>query len=98
MRPLPYMSFAATLQMPQLVSRYRQHYPHVFLDLRYIRTQGQKLALASNDIDVGPMIGPFDHPDFDTLTIADEPLQSCRAARPSLEPQAQDRPAHAGRT
>lgn len=71
---LAYMSFAATVQMPALVSRYRQHYPHVSLDLRYIRTQGQKLALASNEIDLGLMIGPFDHPDFETMTIADEPL------------------------
>jgi LysR family transcriptional regulator, benzoate and cis,cis-muconate-responsive activator of ben and cat genes len=71
---LAYMSFAATVQMPLLVSRYRALYPHVALNLRYIRTQGQKLALAGNEIDLGLMIGPFDHPDFETLTIANEPL------------------------
>lgn len=71
---LAYMSFAATLQMPQLVSQFRALHPHVALKLSYIRTQGQKLALASDEIDVGLMIGPFDHPDFETLTIADEPL------------------------
>jgi LysR family transcriptional regulator, benzoate and cis,cis-muconate-responsive activator of ben and cat genes len=71
---LAYMSFAATLQMPQLVSQFRALHPHVALRLSYIRTQGQKLALASDEIDVGLMIGPFDHPDFETLTIADEPL------------------------
>jgi DNA-binding transcriptional LysR family regulator len=71
---LAYMSFAATLQMPLMVSRYRALHPHVALKLSYIRTQGQKLALASDEIDVGLMIGPFDHIDFETLTIADEPL------------------------
>ncbi|MFT4116831.1 LysR family transcriptional regulator [Bradyrhizobium sp.] len=71
---LAYMSFAATLQMPRLVSRYRALCPHVALKLSYIRTQGQKLALANGEIDLGLMIGPFEHPDFETLKVANEPL------------------------
>lgn len=68
------MSFAALVQMPRLVARYRALYPEVAVTLSYIRTQGQKLALANDEIDLGFMIGPFDHSDFQTLLLADEPL------------------------
>lgn len=71
---LAYMSFAAMVQMPRLVSRYRALCPDVAVTLSYIRTQGQKLALANDEVDLGFMIGPFDHSDFQTLRIADEPL------------------------
>jgi len=33
-----------------------------------------KLALAQDEIDLGCMIGPFNHTDFDSLTVAEEPL------------------------
>ena len=39
------MAFAAIDLMPMAVSRYRALYPEVEVNLRYIRTQGQKLAL-----------------------------------------------------
>lgn len=71
---LAYMAFAATELMPFAVSRYRRLYPHVDVNLRYIRTQGQKLALAHDEIDVGYMIGPFDHSDFHSLLLAADPL------------------------
>ncbi|WP_454629988.1 LysR family substrate-binding domain-containing protein [Bradyrhizobium cenepequi] len=71
---LAYMSFAATTLMPLAVSQYRRLYPHIALNLRYMRTQGQKLALAHDEIDVGYMIGPFDHSDFQSLVVSVEPL------------------------
>src|SRR5690606_15298286 len=43
---ISYMAFAATGLMPQAVARYRALFPHVDIRLNYIRTQGQKLALA----------------------------------------------------
>lgn len=69
-----YMAFAATELMPFAVSRYRHLYPHIDVNLRYIRTQGQKLALAHDEVDVGYMIGPFDHADFHTLLLSADPL------------------------
>ncbi len=69
-----YMAFAATELMPSAVLRYRNAYPHVEVNLRYIRTQGQKLALAHDEIDVGYMIGPFDHSDFRSLLLTSDPL------------------------
>lgn len=69
-----YMAFAATEQMPRIVSRFRKEHPHVEVKLQYIRTQGQKLALANDEIDLGFMIGPFDHPDFDSALLSSEML------------------------
>lgn len=69
-----YMAFAATELMPAAVARFRQAHPHVDLKIRYIRTQGQKIALANDEIDLGYMIGPFDHSDYHSLTLSVEPL------------------------
>ena len=68
-----YMAFAATELMPAAVARFRQAHPHVDLKIRYIRTQGQKIALANDEIDLGYMIGPFDHTDYHSLTLSTEP-------------------------
>lgn len=69
-----YMAFAATELMPSAVARFRRLHPHVAVELRYMRTQGQKLALATDEIDLGYLIGPFDHPDYHSLTLAADPL------------------------
>lgn len=71
---LAYMAFAATELMPGAVLRFRQAHPYIDVRLDYIRTQGQKLALANGDIDIGYMIGPFDHADFSALQLSSEPL------------------------
>lgn len=49
---IAYMAFAATELMPLAVARFRQTHPHIEMELRYIRTQGQKLALANDEIDI----------------------------------------------
>lgn len=69
-----YMAFAATELMPAAVARFRAAHPHVDLRLSYIRTQGQKVALANGDIDLGYMIGPFEHPDYQSVALSSEPL------------------------
>lgn len=69
-----YMAFAATELMPRTVARFRQTHPHIETELRYIRTQGQKLALANDEVDIGYMIGPFDHSEYHSLTLSVEPL------------------------
>lgn len=71
---IAYMAFAATELMPSAMARFRQAHPHVEVRLQYIRTQGQKIALASDEVDIGYMIGPFDHPDFHALQLSSEPL------------------------
>ena len=69
-----YMAFAATELMPRSVARFRASHPYIDVQLQYIRTQGQKLALANDEIDVSFMIGPFDHPDYDHAPLLSEPL------------------------
>lgn len=69
-----YMAFAATELMPSAVQRFRTAYPHVDVNLRYIRTQGQKLAIAHDEVDIGYMIGPFEHSDFHSLLLTSDPL------------------------
>jgi LysR family transcriptional regulator, benzoate and cis,cis-muconate-responsive activator of ben and cat genes len=69
-----YMSFAAIEVMPRAVRAFRYAYPEVSFEITYIDTQGQKLALARNEIDVSFMIGPFAHHDFATLSVSADRL------------------------
>ena len=69
-----YMAFAATELVPQAVARFEKKHPEIELELRYMRTQGQKLALANDEIDVGFLIGPYDHSDCHSVLLASELL------------------------
>lgn len=71
---LAYMSFAAIDVMPATVRGFSERFPGVALELRYLRTQAQKLAISRGDIDAGLMLGPFQNPQFDQLAIASERL------------------------
>ena len=68
------MAFAATELMPSAIARFRRAHPHVDVRLQYIRTQGQKIALANGEIDAGYMIGPFDHRDYQSIQLSSETL------------------------
>lgn len=68
-----YMSFAAMEVMPRVVREFSLRYPDVELELQYIRTQGQKIELSRNNIDVGFMLGPFSHPQYETRLLVAEP-------------------------
>ena len=68
------MAFAATELMPQAVARFEAKHPDIVLELRYIRTQGQKLALANDEIDVGFMIGPYENSECHSELLASEIL------------------------
>jgi LysR family transcriptional regulator, benzoate and cis,cis-muconate-responsive activator of ben and cat genes len=54
--------------------KFRENHSHVEAHPLYIRTQGQKLALANDDVDPGFMVGPFNHPDLETRQLTSEPL------------------------
>jgi DNA-binding transcriptional LysR family regulator len=89
---IAYMAFAALDIMPEAVARFRAAAPDVGIGLTYMRTQGQKLALAEGRIDLGYMIGPFDHGEFHSLAVADDglavvmPAGHALAARDSVAP------------
>lgn len=69
-----YMSFAAAGVMPDRVGPFAAAYPDIALELRYLRTQAQKLALSRGEIDCGFMLGPFQNPQFEQIKIADDRL------------------------
>lgn len=85
-----YMSFAAIDLMPRVVREFTRRYPDIELDLRYIRTQGQKIELSRNNIDLGFMLGPFRHPQIETLHMREEdyvailPVDHRLSTRPSV--------------
>lgn len=87
-----YMAFAATEILPKTVKRFQSEHPDISLELRYIRTQGQKVALANDEIDVGFLIGPFDNSDYHSVLIASDllyvvtPRHHPLLAKASVEP------------
>lgn len=71
---IAYMAFAAIELMPRVVAAFRAANAHIDVNLRYMRTQGQKLALGNAEIDLGFMIGPFEHSEFHSRQLASDPL------------------------
>ncbi len=71
---IAYMAFAAPKLMPLAVGRFQRQHPDVDITLQYIGTQRQKVAISHNEIDVGYLIGPFDHSDFACKLVKSEPL------------------------
>lgn len=69
-----YMSFAAIEWMPRVVREFTERYPDIDLELKYVRTQGQKIELARNNIDLGFMLGPLHHPQYEVLELSSDPL------------------------
>ena len=69
-----YMSFAALAAMPAAVAAFSRRFPDVSVEIVYMSTQGQKLALAQGRLDAGFLIGPFDHGDFETQRIGADAL------------------------
>lgn len=87
-----YMAFAATELMPQALARFKARHPGILVEMRYIRTQAQKVALANDEIDIGLLIGPYDNPDFHSITLAEErlyvvtPRSHALLRKPAVEP------------
>ncbi|MEP3275670.1 MAG: LysR family transcriptional regulator [Stappiaceae bacterium] len=69
-----YMSFAAMEIMPRIVRQFTIRFPDIELELKYMRTQAQKIELSRNKLDVCFMLGPFVHPQYETRLIVDEPV------------------------
>jgi LysR family transcriptional regulator, benzoate and cis,cis-muconate-responsive activator of ben and cat genes len=71
---IAYMSFAAIEWMPRVVRAFNERFPDIDLELKYMRTQGQKIELARNKIDLGFMLGPLQHPQYEVLQMSSDPL------------------------
>lgn len=80
---IAYMTFAAIDAMPTSLRAYAAAFPDVAITVLYQRTQLQKMSLARGEIDVGLMLGPFAHSDFETLEISCErPVAILSATHP----------------
>ena len=71
---IAYMTFASVRLLPEALRRFAGTHPDVAVKLAYERTQAQKLSLARGTVDLGLMLGPFEHSDFETAELTREPL------------------------
>ena len=69
---IAYMTFAAVELLPAAVAAFSKTNPEITLLLSYQRTQAQKVSLARGEIDIGLLLGPFEHSDFETIELARE--------------------------
>jgi DNA-binding transcriptional LysR family regulator len=69
-----YMAFATTEKMPQAVKAFGQRFPDINVEIKYLRTEAQKIALAQGAIDIGFLIGPWRHSEFATYRVSNERL------------------------
>jgi DNA-binding transcriptional LysR family regulator len=58
---IAYMDFAINGRMPHFLEVFRQANPHIRLDIQYMSTNAQQIALVKQQIDIGFMIGEFAH-------------------------------------
>lgn len=69
-----YMDFATHRLLPAILPAFKAREPDVSVDLVYMATERQRVALLRGEIDVGLMIGPFDSPDVASQTLESLPL------------------------
>src|ERR1700742_4074391 len=60
--------------LPEILARFRQHFPEVQVTMRHMSTPGQIEALERGDIDVGFVRLPVERPDLVTLPVLEERL------------------------
>jgi LysR family transcriptional regulator, benzoate and cis,cis-muconate-responsive activator of ben and cat genes len=71
---LAYMDFAVHKLLPDLLSAVSRANPEIRIDLTYMSTAQQRLALMEGKADMGIMIGQMSNPFVDQLRISDAPL------------------------
>lgn len=79
-----YMTFAGAELVPMHAARFRAMRPGVHVELIYMRSAVQKQALVNGEIDVGYVLGAFEHPDFQTRSLRPEQLFVVGAAHDPL--------------
>jgi len=81
------MTFAGLHILPSAIAHYGKAHPDVSISLGYQPTQDQKVSLTRGELDIGLMLGPYHHSEFDVLshsknrcTLAfKEPVACCHA-------------------
>ena len=83
-----HLTFAAARLIPPAVTLFQEKNPSVHVHMQSMRTPVQKLALASGEIDLGYMGGPFEHREFESILLKSDPLY---VVMPSGHPLAEKR-------
>jgi DNA-binding transcriptional LysR family regulator len=79
-----YMAFATAETMPQAVKAFGERFPEINVEIKYLRTEAQKVALAQGTIDVGFLIGPWRHSEFATHRLSSERILAVLPAKHPL--------------
>jgi DNA-binding transcriptional LysR family regulator len=67
-----YMDFAINGPLPAILNAFRESHPKVVIDLAHMWTERQREAIIVGDIDIGFLIGPFEAPDINSMTVLRE--------------------------
>jgi DNA-binding transcriptional LysR family regulator len=67
-----YMDFAINGRLPELIRAFQRYHPEIRLELSYMPTSHQQTALLERRIDVGFMIGAFDHELVDSYAFDED--------------------------
>jgi DNA-binding transcriptional LysR family regulator len=67
-----YMDIAIIGRLPELISRFTERYPDIYVDLAYSWTDRQRTALRAGDLDIGFVHGDTDVGDFTRLLFSSE--------------------------
>ena len=84
---LAYMDFAVHSLLPDLLSAVSKASPDIHIDLTYMSSAQQKLALMDGAIDLGIMIGGMSNPFVESIRLADEPLVVAFAEKHKKNPK-----------
>lgn len=64
-----YMDFAISGPLPRILRAYRHKFAQVDIVLDHLWTEQQRASLLDRGIDIGFLIGPFEHPDVATIPV-----------------------------
>ncbi|HEY0327963.1 MAG TPA: LysR family transcriptional regulator [Rhodopseudomonas sp.] len=67
-----YMDFAINGRLPELIRAFQRYHPEIRLELSFMPTSHQQTALLERRIDVGFMIGAFDHELVDSYAFDED--------------------------
>lgn len=87
-----YMTFAGAELVPAHAARFQAARPDVHVTLTYMHSAAQKQALANGEIDIGYVLGRFEHPDFRTRPLEPERLFLVGAQHEALTERTAPRP------
>ena len=72
-----YNDFAINHSLPMLLKSFRAISRGIKVQLEHLCTEGQRLEILHSNLDVGFLIGPFLHPNIDTLPVNSKRLMAC---------------------